>query len=45
MFKKFFVFITFLVFIIKYIHCDIIIVDSNKDIQGFDPNSVLNLSE
>ncbi|CDO63598.1 conserved Plasmodium protein, unknown function [Plasmodium reichenowi] len=45
MFKKFFVFIIFLVFIIKYIHCDIIIVDSNKDIQGFDPNSVLNLSE
>ncbi|ETW43718.1 hypothetical protein PFNF135_01842 [Plasmodium falciparum NF135/5.C10] len=43
--NPFFVFITFLVFIIKYIHCDIIIVDSNKDIQGFDPNSVLNLSE
>ncbi|CRG97610.1 conserved Plasmodium protein, unknown function [Plasmodium gallinaceum] len=42
---KYFTFLTFLFLLIRYVHCDFIIVDSNKDVYNFDKNTVLNLSE
>ncbi|GAW83425.1 hypothetical protein, conserved [Plasmodium gonderi] len=41
----FFVIFSFLCTLLHYIQCDVIIVDSNDDIQNFDKETVLNLSE
>ncbi|CRH02470.1 conserved Plasmodium protein, unknown function [Plasmodium relictum] len=42
---KYFSFLTLFFFLIPYILCDFIIVDSNKDVYNFDKNTVLNLTD
>ncbi|ANQ10331.1 Uncharacterized protein PCOAH_00039410 [Plasmodium coatneyi] len=43
--RLFFVLLSLLCFLLHYVQCDVIIVDSNEAIQGFDKETVLNLSD
>ncbi|KJP88155.1 hypothetical protein AK88_02102 [Plasmodium fragile] len=45
MLRLFFVLLSLLCFLLHYVQCDVIIVDSNEVIQNFDKDTVLNLSD